>query len=148
MNKKIIVLILSIFCILATILVSVFGKVPEDSSRVPVSTIMFVDDSTEDGMCEVNEEGTKIIFIEKDTNEYQLQYFINPSEATDQSVSFQIISGVEYASVSETGVITFYEQSSVTVRIYSNPLDFKSDVVIIDFKGGNTTIIPDDDSPF
>lgn len=148
MNKKIIVLILSVFCILATIIISVFGKVPEDTSRVPVSAIMFVDNTTEDGMCEVNEEGIKIILIEKGTTEYQLQYFINPSEATDQSVSFQIVSGIEYASVSETGVITFYEQSSVTVKIYSNPLDFKSDVVIIDFEGGNSTVIPDDDSPF
>jgi hypothetical protein len=148
MNKKIIVLILTVFCILATIIISVFGKVPEDTSRVPVSTIMFVDNTTEDGMCEVNEEGIKIILIEKGTTEYQLQYFINPSEATDQSVSFQIVSGIEYASVSETGVITFYEQSSVTVKIYSNALDFKSDVVIIDFEGGNSTVIPDDDSPF
>lgn len=148
MSKKIIVLILTIFCVAATIAVSVFGKVPENSTRIPVSTIMFVDSSTEDGMCEVNDEGIKIIFIEKGTTEYQLEYFINPTEATEKDVTFQIISGVEYCSVSETGLVTFVQQSPITVKIYSNPLDFKSDVVIIDFKGGTSTIIPDDEDPF
>ena len=148
MNKKIIVLILTVFCIAATLVISMFGKSPEDSSRIAVTSIMFVDSSTESGMCDVNDEGVKVISIDKGTTKYQLEYFINPSEATDQSVSFQIISGIEYAEISETGLITFYEQTSITVKIYSNPLDFKSDVVIIDFSGGNSTIIPDDDNPF
>jgi hypothetical protein len=88
MNKKIIVLLLVVFCLASTIIISVFGKLPEDSSIISVNAIMFVDTSKEDGMCEVNEEGYKVISLEKGTVEYQLEWLINPSEATDQSVSF------------------------------------------------------------
>ena len=67
MNKKIIILITVLFCLMSTILVSLIGKVPEDDSVVRVNAIMFVDNSTDDGLCEENEEGYKIIHIEKGT---------------------------------------------------------------------------------
>ena len=148
MNKKIIILITVLFCLMSTILVSLIGKVPEDDSVVRVNAIMFVDNSTDDGLCEENEEGYKIIHIEKGTKTYQLEWLINPSNAFDTSVSFQIVSGQDYSSVSETGLVTFIYEAPVTIKIYSNPLDFKSDVVIIDFSGSNSTIIPDEDNPF
>ena len=156
MNKKIIVLLLVVFCLASTIIISVFGKVPEDSSIINVNAIMFVDNSTEDGMCEVNEEGYKMIHLEKGTVEYQLEWLINPSEATDKSVSFQIVNGQENASISKTGLVSFsydVEDESefwapVTIKIYSNPLDFKSDVVIIDFTGKQGSVVGPDDNPF
>lgn len=156
MNKKIIVLLLVVFCLASTIIISVFGKVPEDSSIINVNAIMFLDSSTEDGMCEVNDEGYKMIHLEKGTVEYQLEWLLNPSEATDQSVSFQIVNGQENATISETGLVSFaynIEDESefwapVTVKIYSNPLDFKSDVVIIDFTGKQGSVVGPDDNPF
>ena len=156
MNKKIIVLLLVVFCLASTIIISVFGKLPEDSSIISVNAIMFVDTSKEDGMCEVNEEGYKVISLEKGTVEYQLEWLINPSEATDQSVSFQIVNGQENATISETGLISFLyniEDESefwapITVKIYSNPLDFKTDVVIVNFVGKQGSVVGPDDNPF
>lgn len=146
MNKKIIILILAVFCIASTILLSVLGKVPEQSNRIAVETIMFVDSSTENGMCEVGEDGVKIIKIKKGTTEYQLEWLINPSEATEKDVQFQILTGQEYSTINETGLVTFTQELSVTIKIYSNMLDFKSDVVTIEFTGSTVTVEPD--NPF
>lgn len=148
MNKKIIVLVTVLFCLISTILVSLIGKVPEDDSTIRVNAIMFVDSSTEDGLCVENEEGFKVIYIERGTSEYQLEWLLNPSNPTDPSVTFQIVSGQDYASVTEEGLVTFTYEAAVTIKIYSNPLDFKSDVVIIDFKGNQGTVIDPDDNPF
>lgn len=148
MNKKIIVLLITVFSIIFVIAVSVFGKVPELDSRVPVQSIMFVDSSTEDGFCEVTEDGIKIIYLSRGTKEYQLEYLINPADATEQDVSFQILSGQEFASVTEDGLLTFSQEVPITVKIYSNLLDFKSDIVVIEFKGNTSTIIPDEEDPF
>ena len=148
MNKKIIVLLIAVFSIMFVIVVSVLGKVPESDSRVSVDSIMFVDPSTEDGFCEVTEKGQKIIYITRGTTEYQLNYLINPTDATEQDVTFQVLTGQEHIAVSEEGLVTFYSEVSVTIKIYSNLLDFKSDVVIIEFKGNTSTVIPDEDDPF
>lgn len=148
MNKKIVVLILVIFCILATIVMSIFGKVPEDSSRTPVESIEFIDPTKTNNKCEINEDGDKIIYIEKGTVEYQVNYIINPSNASELTVYFEIINGKEYASINETGLITFEKEYTVTVKIWSNYYDNKTDTVIIEFGGDNISIIPPTVDPF
>lgn len=151
MNKKIIILILAVFCIISTILVSVFGKVPEDNTRIAVESISFIDPTQKDNQCQLNENGTKIIYIERGTTQYQLHYVINPTDASEQEVYFELYSNsdvTEIATVSETGLITFYHEATVTVQIFSNTYDFKKDIVIIEFKGPGHTVVPDDDDPF
>lgn len=44
---------------IAAVIVSVFGKVPEDTTRVAVESISFIDPSKEDGQCAVNNDGEK-----------------------------------------------------------------------------------------
>ena len=144
MNKKIIVLLLVVFCLASTIVISIFGKVPEDSGRVAVNAIMFVDNSTEDGLCVENADGYKTISIKRWTETYQLEWLINPSQATEQDVTFQVVNGQDYATVNETGLVTFTMELPVTVKIYSNMTDFKTDVVILTFVGNQDIIIPDD----
>ena len=144
MNKKIIVLLLVVFCLASTIVISIFGKVPEDSGRVAVNAIMFVDNSTEDGLCVENADGYKTISIKRGTETYQLEWLINPSQATEQDVTFQVVNGQDYATVNETGLVTFTMELPVTIKIYSNMTDFKTDVVILTFVGNQDIIIPDD----
>lgn len=148
MNKKIVVMLLVVFCIIATILISVFGKVPEDSSRTPVESIEFIDPAKSDGKCMLNSDGEKIIYIEKGTSEYQLCYVINPNEASEKEVKFVIINGAEYATLTEEGLLVFEKEYSVTIKIYSNFYDNKTDTVIVDFGGGTTSVIPTEDNPF
>ena len=146
MNKKVIVLITFITCCLLIVLVSVLGAVPEDSYRTPVSSIEFTDVSKVDGICELTNEGEKIIGIARGTVEYQLTYRINPTEATERDVYFFLMCDESIATVNEDGLITFYKESTVTAKIVSNYLDFKIDYVIIEFRGSIQSDITD--NPF
>lgn len=148
MNKKIVVLILAVFCIIATIVMSVFGKVPEDSSRTPVESIEFIDPTKEEGKCDLNSDGEKIIYLEKGTLEYKVNYVINPNNATETEVYFEIINGKEYASIDESGLVVFEKEYAITIKIWSNYFDNQTDTVILEFGGGNTSIIPPDVDPF
>lgn len=148
MNKKIVILILAIFCIIATIVMSVFGKIPEDTTRNAVESIEFVDPTKADGKCELNEDGEKIIYIERGTTEYQINYIINPTDASELDVYFEIINGKQYASINETGFIVFEKEYTITVKIWSNYYDNKTDTVIIEFGGEITSVIPPTVDPF
>lgn len=136
MNKKVIVLITFITCCLLIILISTLGSVPRETYRTPVSSIEFTDITKEDGVCKLTNDGEKIIGIERGTKEYQLTYRINPTEATQKEVYFFLMCDESVATVSDTGLITFYKESTVTAKIVSNYSDFKIDYVIIEFSGG------------
>lgn len=145
MNKKTVSLILIVCCLLLIIVVSVLGKVPDDESRTPVESIEFIDSRNPDGLCKVNDEDKKIIELEVGTTEYQLEYRINPTTATEQEVYFFIMGDDSIATVSEAGLVTFNKEASITVKIVSNYTDNKIDFVIIDFvgnKGGEITENP------
>ena len=148
MNKKIVVMILFVFCLIATILISVFGKLPEDASRTPVESIEFIDPTTEDGKCKLTSDGDKLIEVIFGTTEYQLNYKINPDFATEQDVKFVIVNGADYATVSDTGLVTFEKEYSITVKIYSNFFDNKTDEVIIEFVGEKIEVIDPTIDPF
>lgn len=141
MNKKIVSLILVVFCMISVVVLSVFGKVPEDTTRIAVESISFVDLNQEDGLCKVNNQGEKIISIAKGVKEYKLNYIINPSDATDKSVTFKIVAGDEHATITNDGVITFEDEFTIVVKIFSNPSDLKWDQVIIEFTSGGGDII-------
>ena len=59
-----------------------------------------------------------------------------------------VVNGQDYATVSKTGLVTFTMEYPVTVKIYSNMTDFKSDVVILTFEGNQSVVVPDDEDPF
>ena len=135
MNKKTVSLILIVCCLSLIILVSVLGKVPDSSSKVSVESIQFVDSRNEDGLCKVNDEDKKIIEIPRGTETFQLEYVINPTEATEKDVYFYIMGDSSFATIDENGLITFHKETSITVKIVSNFTDNKTDFVIIEFTG-------------
>jgi hypothetical protein len=137
MNKKIVAIFLFIFCVLAVVAIGVFGKVPDPSSIIAVEEIAFLDRSRqeEDFECERNEDGEKIIYIERGKNKYQLNWRLNPDDATDKKVSFVVLSGAEFVEIDSDGEITFFKEVSITVKIISNLKDKKEDIVIIEFIG-------------
>lgn len=146
MNKKIVTIFLFVFCVLVVISVSVWGKIPDGGSRISVKEISFVDSSTEDGLCELNEDGEKIIWLERGVSSYKLEYVITPMDATEKDVEFVVISGNANAEVSEDGTVTFINETAITVKIYSNLTDGKTDTVIIEFKGN--IVSGGEDNPF
>ena len=137
MNKKTVSLILTVCCLLLIIVISVLGKVPDDSSKIHVESIEFVDSSTEDGKCKVNDEDKKIIEIPVGTLTYQLEYVLNPAEPTEKDVYFFIMGDSDIATVDENGLVTFHKETSITVKIVSNFTDNKQDFVIIEFVGNH-----------
>ena len=145
MNKKTVSLILALFCFLLIIVVSVLGKIPENPSKVHVESIEIVDYRNEDGKCKVNAEGTKLIELERGTLTYQIEYVLNPAEPTEKDVYFSV-SDETIATIDDNGLITFYKEESITVRINSNFLDDKKDSVVIEFTGAIREEITD--NPF
>ena len=147
MNKKIVTLFLVVFCLLSTLVVGIWGKVPDSSTRIAVESITILDPTKDKQECETNDKGDKVILLEKGTLTYQIVYSISPEEPTDKSVFFSIISGKDNATIDERGLITFIEKNGntfgVTIEISSNLDDGKKDTVIIDFKGSGSQIMPD-----
>lgn len=138
MNKKTVSLILTVCCLLLIIVISVLGKVPDDSSKVHVESIEFVDSRNEDGKCKVNDEDKKIIELARGTLTYQLEYVLNPAEPTEKDVYFFIMGDDSIATVDENGLVTFHKETSITIKIVSNYTDNKTDFVIIEFTGNNS----------
>jgi hypothetical protein len=138
MNKKIVALFLFVFCIIAIVAIGVFGKIPDPPSTVAVEEISFKN-------YELNEEGEKIIYLRRGNPTYQLEWEITPQDATDKSVSFVILSGGNFVEISKEGVITFFQEISITVKIQSNVKDKKEDTVIIEFIGKPSS---DEENPF
>ena len=122
------------------------GKVPDSSSKVSVESIQFIDSRNEDGLCKVNDEDKKILEIPRGTETFQLEYVINPTEATEKDVYFFIMGDSSIATIDENGLITFHKETSITVKIVSNYTDNKTDFVIIEFTGKQSEDITD--NPF
>ncbi|MFA6738883.1 MAG: hypothetical protein WCS53_00770 [Bacilli bacterium] len=137
MNKKTVALFLFVFCVISVIAIGIYGKIPDPASTIAVTKIEFIDTSRPefDFECERTEEDNKIIYIERGNPNYQLTWRITPQDATDQMVTFVVITGGEFVQISTTGMVTFLEEVAVTIRIQSNPQDGRSDVVIIEFLG-------------
>lgn len=148
MNKKIVALFLFVFCIIAVVAIGVFGKVPDPASIIPVEKISFIDPSRheENFECELNEDGEKVIYIQRGNTEHQLYWRINPENATDQSVSFVKVANGDFFEVDANGLVTFTKEVSITVKIQSNFKDLKSDVVNIEFIGKPSS--NEDENPF
>lgn len=131
MNKKIIFLFLFICCILSTIAISVWGKVPESDGTIKVSQVEILDPTKEDQKCEINDEGNKIIIIkakEGETLQYQLLAIVHPEDATDQKLIYTIRGSG--ATIDENGLITFTTLNSIRVLVRSN--NGQNDEVIIE----------------
>jgi|GEM_PF-1437158 len=148
MNKKIVALFLFVFCVIAVVAIGVFGKVPDPASIIRVERIYFIDPSRpEHGFeCELNEDGEKVIYIQRGNKTHQLYWRIEPENATDKSVSFVKMANGEFFEISSDGLITFKQEVSITVRIQSNIKDSKTDIVNIEFIGRPSS--DEDENPF
>ncbi|HEY8395556.1 MAG TPA: hypothetical protein VIK96_02135 [Bacilli bacterium] len=147
MNKKIVALFLFVFCVVAVVAIGVFGKVPDPASIIRVERIYFIDPSRpeNDFECEVNEDGEKVIKIQRGNETYQLHWRIEPENATDKKVSFVKVANGDFFEIDANGLITFKEEVSVTVKIQSNLKDLKSDTVNIEFIGKPSS---EEENPF
>jgi hypothetical protein len=127
MNRKVVIIVVLVECILAVLLISFFGQaIYNNNSDVKCNEIYFVYENGE------KIEDGKIIEVElSDTKmSYQLHYVITPDKATDKSVSF-ISSKPNEVSVSATGQVTFLRETDVTIIVRTLDGSSKSDTITL-----------------
>ena len=148
MYKIIVALFLFVFCVIAVVAIGVFGKVPDPASIIRVEEIYFIDPSRpeHDFECELNDDGEKVIYIQRGNKTHQLYWRIRPENATGQSVSFVKMANGDFFEVEANGLITITEEVSITIKIQSNIKDLKSDIVNIEFIGRPSS--DEDENPF
>ena len=139
MSKKIVFIIVLIECILAVLLIGVFGgAIFSAINKKPVTDLYFTyQDGTkiEDGI-------TLEVELSDSVRDVQLYWAVLPDDASEQKVSFTC-SKPDAAVVNDAGVVTFFVDVSVTITVQSLDGSNKTDVIVIVPKlklGGNVDI--------
>jgi hypothetical protein len=132
MNKKVVILIVLIECILAVLLVSFFGKVIEETRRdVYCQEIYFVD---ENGM-KIEDGAPIMVEIEKDSYKpirYQLKWQIITNSTTNKEVSVEFSENtVSYDYGNGELVISPYCNKSVVITVRTTDGSGKFDTITL-----------------
>ena len=114
MNKKTLILVVLVECILAIVLISIFGKAIESLYQKTLCTeIYFVDDNGN----RIEEDALIVVDINDSNLDYQLKWVVVPDDASNKDVAFTA-SPSKYAVIDEYGKITFLQENvSITVVI-------------------------------
>ena len=111
MNKKVMILIVVIECVLAVLLIGVIGLAIETAYKdVTCQGVYF---TTEDGEI-LSEES--VVEVARPDKGYQLHYGFDPEDTTDKTVKYST-SKPEKVTVNETGYVTFIEDTDVVITI-------------------------------
>lgn len=111
MNKKIVILVVVLECVLAVLLIGVIGKAIENYNKeVACQAVYF---TNADG--EIYENGA-LIEVERPDRGFQLYYKLDPENTSDKSVTFTS-SKPDDVEVSESGYVNFFEDTDVTITI-------------------------------
>lgn len=115
--KKSVVILIAVIYIMAVVLVSFFGIQAELlEETVYVNKIEIINkDATyaDDGVT----KKVDIYFNGKDTAEYQLQWRVDPTNASNQKVFFNYDKTRTFVSVDENGLVTFVRPGTITITI-------------------------------
>ncbi|MBR2372221.1 MAG: hypothetical protein IKA90_05070 [Clostridia bacterium] len=114
MNKKIVIMLTAIVCVVSVILVSIFGQVPNFQTNVLVKEIIiegYLDKTGNVIACEKNNAGENVIWldeIEPGETTVVLKWSVGPENASNPDVYFS--TGIDDGSivVSDQGIVTFY----------------------------------------
>lgn len=131
MNKKIVILVVIVECILAVLLVAIVGKAIEASYTERMAEEIYV--TTHDGIVlaagdkyiekenKVEKIDSQLIVIEvtRWDRGYQLNWLIKPDNTSDKSVSFIAESEKETyeVSVNEAGFVYFEGETNATITL-------------------------------
>ena len=127
MNKKVVIIVVLVECIMAVLLISFFGQaIFNNNHNIECNEVYFV---YEDGR--KIEDGEKLEVELSDTKlSYQLYWNIEPNNAANKSVSF-ISSKPEYVLVDSNGLVTFLVETDVTIMIKTLDGSNKSDSILL-----------------
>ena len=154
MTKKIIILLEIVFCVLAVVIISVVGNNPETwRDFQPVSSIQFVNGTSETNEFEVDEEtGEKTVTITWASSvvelQYQVYWEILPENATTTEIELTpSIEDVNIVTVSDDGNIVFKSRSTLlssgfSITIKTTDKTEKTDTLYFVFKTGGVILPP------
>ena len=140
MNKKTIIMLTAIICVVSVILVSIFGQVPNFQTNVLVKTISIEGYFDKNGNiipCKKNNAGEDIIWLDKieaGETSIVLKWKINPNNASNSDVYFS--TGIDDGSivVSDQGIVTFYTSTRtncvVTIKAKDGSLVFSRVIIM------------------
>lgn len=125
MSKKMIILIQLAVCVIAIIVISLYGRNPENwrDFNYCESLYFLVDDSRVPRGYEIE--------LENDTETYQLIWFVGPENATIKTVRF--LSYNENVLVDENGLVTFLSDEGATIYIYTTDNSLLSSEIMFSF---------------
>lgn len=123
MTKKNIILILLVSCFLTIMAVAIWGKEPEQSSRIPVTGLQIRDENDE-VITKINDSTAwkeKIITLQREENFESLIYYFSvevlPENATNVSLDYEI-------SLGEDSVILTKIESETQINIHYFKIEF------------------------
>ncbi len=115
--KKSVVILIAVIYVMAVVLVSFFGIQAELlEETIYVNKIEIINK----GVSYANDGVTKtvdIFFDGKDTAEYQIEWRVTPTNATNNKVFFNYDKTKTFVSVDENGLVTFTRPGVITISI-------------------------------
>ncbi len=137
MNKKIVFIIVLVECVLAVLLISVFGLAIFGTNKTKMITDLYF----------TYQDGTKIedeveyiqVELTDSVRDYQLYWVVAPEDASNQKVSFSC-DRPDSVIVSESGLVTFIDDIDVRITVTTLDGSYITDTIVlvpkIDISGG------------
>lgn len=125
MNKKIVVIVVIVECILAVLMVSLLGAAIENAHKETKCTDIYFTNADYEKLRDGYD-----IYVDTSHGkiDYQLYWVVSPDNTTDKSVVFES-SEPDSVLVSPTGRVTFIEDVSVIITITAADGSNRSDSV-------------------
>lgn len=135
MSKKLIVLIQLVVCVAAVVIISLYGRNPEMWKDFQyVEEIYFL----------VNEERVQNGYeleLDNGTQEYQLTWYVGPSDATFKSVRFES-SNPDKVAVNENGQVTFSSDEGAVIYVYTTDNSLLNAYINLTIKPAGGGVLP------
>lgn len=126
MNKKIVVIVVIVECILAVLMVSLMGAAIENARKETKCTEIYFTNSDYE---KLRDDYSIIVDLSQSIG-YQLYYVISPDNTTDKSVIFES-NKPDQVIVSPTGYVTFIDEVQVTITITAADGSNRSDSITL-----------------
>ena len=127
MNRKVVIIVVLVECIMAVFLISFFGQAIFNNNRnVKTQEIYFTYENGE----KIEDDVTLEVELSDKEISYQLHWKAEPDNVTDKSVTF-ISSKPDLVFVSDEGLVTFLVETDVSITIKTLDESNKSDTIVL-----------------
>lgn len=130
MNKKIVVIVVIVECILAVLMVSLLGVAIENAHKETKCTDVYFTNADYE---KLRDDYSITVDTSHGNIDYQLYWVVSPDNTTDKSVVFES-SEPDKVLVSPTGRVTFIEDVTVVITVTTTDGSNRSDSITLRHK--------------